>query len=372
MKVFVSSVIGGFESLRRAAAEAAQALDFEVIRAEEFSASSSSPQVACLSGVRAADAVLVILGARYGEVQASGKSATHEEFDEATRTKQVFVFVPQGIEPEPRQREFIAEAKAWGTGHFTNNFTDADDLRKKVTTAIHRWQLASVAGQVDAEEMQTRALGVLPPESRHHSSHGASLAVSIVGAPRQSILRPSEIEAPSLARRLGQQALYGEPSIFDTHQGIDDRIEGHTLTLKQERGYLSLGEDGSFLLVLPLARPERGGLDVMIEEEVTEKLVDALRFLSQVLDSIDSTERLSSVAIAAGILDPAQGEWRTRAEHERSPNSMQMSRMWDDSPVRAVLSPANRSRAALRQQFEVMAQDLTVLLRRFFRNESGR
>jgi hypothetical protein len=139
MRVFISSVIGGFDEFRRAAAEAAEALGHEVIRAEDFAASPASPQVACLDGVRSADVVLVILGTRYGATQRSGKSPTHEEFDEATRNKPVFVFVQSKVEPEEAQARFISEARAWSSGHFTSTFVDANDLRNQVTRALHRW-----------------------------------------------------------------------------------------------------------------------------------------------------------------------------------------------------------------------------------------
>ncbi len=364
MRIFISSVVGGLEDMRTAAADAVEALDHEVVRAETFAASPDSPQVACLAGVRSADVVIVILGARYGEPQASGKSPTHEEFEEATRNKHVFVFVQTRIEPESLQAEFISEARGWGTGHFTSTFADADELRAQVTRALHRWQLASATGQIDAEEMEARALALLPTESRHRSSARTSLAIAIVGAPRQSILRPSEIEDARLGRRLQQQALFGEPSIFDTSEGTEIRVDGHNLTLSQSNARLTLREDGSLLFVLPL--PEPGGLSVMIEEDVAEKLLAALIFASQVLESVDPTQRLSSVAVVVSVLNPSDGEWRTRAEHDRRPNSMQMSRFWDDTPVRAALTPVNRSRAALRQQADVMAQDFTVLLRRFW------
>ncbi len=50
MKVFVSSVIRGFEPFREAAVRAAQTLGHEVIRAEDFGASPDSPQQVCLAG----------------------------------------------------------------------------------------------------------------------------------------------------------------------------------------------------------------------------------------------------------------------------------------------------------------------------------
>src|SRR5258708_3495667 len=311
MRVFISSVVTGFEGFRTVASSAVRSLDHEVLRAEDFAASPSSPQVACLSAVRAADVVIVILGRRYGEVQASGKSATHEEFDEARRTKQVFVFVQTGGTPEPRQAASIDEAQSWAAGHYTGQFHDDESLRAHVIRALHRWELSNVAGQVDPDEMKRRALDGLPSEDRRYHSSAPSLAISIVGAPQQSILRPSELEAVGFQRQLKQQALFGTPPIFDTAQGTEVSIEGHAVTLPQDTGRLTLSEEGSFLLVLPLPPPE--GLSAIIEEDVIQALVTGFQFAAQVLQTIDPTERLSSLAVAVALLNSSHSGWRTLA-----------------------------------------------------------
>ncbi|HKF95411.1 MAG TPA: DUF4062 domain-containing protein [Gammaproteobacteria bacterium] len=132
MRVFISSVIKGFEDFRETAVDAAEALDHTIIQAEDFAASPKSARVTCLEGVRAADVVLILLGARYGETQSSGKSATHEEFDEARRSKSVFVFVQGGITPEPKQAALISEAQSWASGQHTARFNDAEELRRAV------------------------------------------------------------------------------------------------------------------------------------------------------------------------------------------------------------------------------------------------
>jgi len=368
MRVFISSVISGFENFRDAAAEAARSLDHEVLRAEDFSASPRSPRVACLNAVRAADMVLVLLGERYGQEQASGKSATHEEFEEATREKQPFAFIQSGITPEPRQAELIAEAQDWAGGHYTSNFRDAGELRTKVVQALNRWQLENAAGRVNSDEMRERALVGLPEERRGSSSYRPSIAVSVVGHPRQSIIRPSELEDPALHRQIKQQALFGDPNIFNDGEANEIVLEGHALALKQGARSLTINEDGSVRLVLPLP-PVEGMLSPIIEEDVTDTLLRAFRFVAQLLQRIDATERVSSIAVAVSLVEHGNGEWRTRAKHARQPNSTQMSRMFEDSPIRETLSPAHRSRAAFRQQPEVMAEDFTALLRRAFRRQ---
>ncbi len=93
MRVFISSVITGYEHFRDAVAAAVESLGHEVIRAEDFGASPGTPQQACLGGVREADVVVLLVGARYGAIQPSGHSATDEEYREARESKQVLVFV---------------------------------------------------------------------------------------------------------------------------------------------------------------------------------------------------------------------------------------------------------------------------------------
>src|SRR5690349_5931214 len=105
MKIFVSSVIRGFEQYRDAAARAAKTLGHEVKRAEDFAASPATPQQACLAGVRWADAVILLLGSRYGERQPSGIAPTHEEYREARERCPVLIFVERGVTVEPGQQE---------------------------------------------------------------------------------------------------------------------------------------------------------------------------------------------------------------------------------------------------------------------------
>lgn len=149
MKVFISSVVGGFEHFRAAAAEAIETLGHRVLRSEDFPALAGTPQQTCLAAVRDADVIALLLGERYGPVQESGLSATHEEYREARELKPVLVCIEDGITPDPAQEGFIDEVEAWATGHVREGFAtpaDRDDmtgrlfigrLRARLTRALH-------------------------------------------------------------------------------------------------------------------------------------------------------------------------------------------------------------------------------------------
>ena len=366
MKVFISSVFKAMEPYRAAAAAAVRSLGYDPIQAEDFAASSASPRVACLEGVRAADAVILLLGERYGPVQTGDLSATHEEYREAKDRCPVFAFVQKGIALEERQQAFLEEVQAWSVGHLRRDFATEEDLRQGVTKALHQWSIARSAGTVDGEELLQRAIALLPSD-RRHSYGGGVLSVAVAGGPLQPILRPGELEGSELHDVLLKAALFGEIPIFAKSEGNDTALEEHSLIVKQKDRSLLVNEQGSISLRLPVPR-DGSGLGFIIEEDVQDTLLKALRFAAWALSYIDQSERLSHVAIAAALNDAHYLGWRTRREHEASPNGGTMRMPRGDGPIQATLSPPHRARAVLRLEANKLAEDLLVRLRRPFKS----
>jgi hypothetical protein len=361
MRVFISSVVGGFEEQRRAAVDAVTVLGHEPITVEQFAASSSTPQQACLAGVREADLVVLILGERYGEPQPSGLSPTHDEYREARDRKPVLVFVEADVDPEPDQRIFITEVEGWATGHFRSSFSSVSDLRAAVTRGLHEHELAQSSGAVDENEMLERA-HALVPSARGMS--GGELVVVVTGGPHQQVIRPAEIEDPDLARDLQREALFGDHSVLDPSEGTDVAVQGDALVLGQRSASVLLDQVGSIRIVQPLGSSERDrmSLPAIIEEDVTQALAESLRFVGWLLDRIDPVRRLTDVVVVASTTGASYMAWRTRAEHDRSPNAGSMG--GGSADIDVTLSPPRRHRQALVHDADRLAQDLAVLLRR--------
>jgi hypothetical protein len=369
MKVFISSLITGFEPFREAARGAVKTLRHDPVMAEDFGALPTSPQIACLQGLRSAEVVVLILGAQYGQaLGSSDMSPTHEEYLEARGSKPILMFVQEGVEREERQSKFLSEVQAWQVGHFRASFTTPAELRDLVTRAIHDYQLANAAGPIDAVALSDAASALLPNAHRSSDSSSPMLHVGIVSGPIQRVLRPAELEAPALVDSLHQQALFGVPRLFEREKGIETDIEGTALFLQQEGGArVQLDEFGSLLLRLPLKRSEGGSRSrfgamlAVIEEDVVRELGAAIAYATFVLDRIDSTQRLTHVALAASIEANDYLGWRTQAEQEASPNSGTMHMGRDQQrPVAKV----DRSRPALRFEANALAEDIMVSLRR--------
>ncbi len=362
MKVFISSTIRGLEPFREATARAAAALRHEVKRSEDFGASADTPQQACLAGVRWADVVVLLLGARYGDPQASGISATHEEYREAKSRCPVLAFVQRSVEREAAEQGFVDEVRSWAGGVLTGDFASPEELHDAVTGALHELELAQQAGPMDEGEMTVRAQALIPDG---YGFQGATLFLATACGPRQQILRPSELGEPLLERDLHREALLGEHAIFDTTQGVRARVVGEAILLEQAQASLLVDSLGSVRLGQP-ATGRGAGLPVLIEEEVADRLARSLRLMAWILDRIDPVRRLSHVAPTVALLSAAYLGWRTRAEHADSPNTVQMPMNVGDRVV-VGLTPAVRPRPALTYEVSEMVEDVIALLRRTYR-----
>lgn len=364
--VFVSSLMREpFGPLREAACSAITLLGCEPARAEDYAASPSSPRVACLAGVRAADAVVLILGAEYGSCQESGLSATHEEYREAREESlPVLAFVEEGVAPEPRQAAFMREVQDWERGHYTASFRDAPDLQDKVIQGLHRLSLDQAATSPDGADLEERARELIPASTY---TRGPTLVVAIVGGPARQVIRPADLESADLRRYLQDHAHGGAEAVLSHAFGTDASVRGDTIILEQRDSgaRVALGETGSIVVAQPVTRQDswQSGIPSIIEEEITESLGRALRFGAQVLNHVDPQCRVGHIAIVVALLDAGYLPWRTREEQNRSPHAATMGLSGRDR-IEATLSPPTRQRAALSSDTQRLSRDLTVRLRR--------
>ena len=369
MKVFISSLITGLEPIRAAARAAVKGLGYEPIMAEDFGARPTSPQIACLDGVRQSGLVVLILGKDYGWKQPSGISATHEEYREARESRPVLAFVQEGVDRDPDEKAFVQEVQEWAGGLFRGGFTTAEDLQAKIGRAMHEYMMSRAAGPVDERSLLERALSLLPEERRGYTTGVRHLAVSVACGPAQSILRPSQIEARGLAEHLAQSALFGPARILDRGKGSQEAVEDGALVLRQgDETSVTLFPQGDLRLVLPLPRSDdmMGGV---IEDDVAALLGQVLRFTAATLDHVDPTQRLTHVVLATSITEGRMMVWRTRREATQSRGSVSFG--FDrDEPGRVHLTPAIRTRAALRHDEAHLVEDLVTLLRREYRSNS--
>lgn len=365
MKVFVSSLIGGYGQYRDTVVDAAAMLGHTVLRAEDLGATPVSPQQACLGLVRDSDVVVLLIGERYGAVQPSGLSATHEEYREARERKPVLVFVEEPASRDEKQAAFLVEVQEWATGHFRSVFSDPASLKAAVVQRLHEHELAVSHGSFDQAECLGRARSLLPSDSRGFGA-GPKLIVAIAAGPHQQVIRPVEVSDAALAADLQREALFGPNAVLDRTEGTTESVRGTQLMLRQDHGEITLDQAGSLRISTVLrSSGGRRGMEIpaIIQEDVLRFVGSAVRYAGWVFDRVDPIRRLTDVVILVHLAGGEWMPWRTRSEHEASPTSGSMG-MRGDATSTVELTPPGRHRQALTHDADRIAEDLTVLLAR--------
>src|SRR3954454_10966111 len=109
-RIFVSSLARAEMATIRAAARAAvESLDMRPVMFETQPARAEGSRRALLDQVGTCDALLLLVGAEYGEPGERGMSPTEEEFREAReRNVDILALVQNGVDREPTQQEFLS------------------------------------------------------------------------------------------------------------------------------------------------------------------------------------------------------------------------------------------------------------------------
>lgn len=136
-RVFVSSVVEGFEAYRAAAAAGIRAAGGEPILVnEDFPSVPESSRNACLDAVGSSDAFVLVIAERGGWKAPSGRFVIEEEYDEAVRRGvPLYVFL-QDVVRDPETERFEKRVSDYVLGRFRTSFRTPEELREAATKAL--------------------------------------------------------------------------------------------------------------------------------------------------------------------------------------------------------------------------------------------
>jgi hypothetical protein len=365
-RIFISSLArGAMAAIRQAGRRAVEALDMHAVMFETGAASDEDSRRTLLNRVASCDAVVLVLGAEYGEAGDRGMSPTEEEFNEATEHGVPVLALVQDTTREPAQEDFLRRVRGnWEKGRLTADFTNASDVGFAVTKALNAWRRRREGGDA-APAAEARALELARGDERRGSFDGGSklrvVAAPAVGRPlldaaalrAQDLL--DDLAAAARASRLAPQSAGIEANVGR------DRI---TLALSGGRGFenlaLSIGFDGSVVGDGPVGGDELGfGGSVVMADRARDVIRRTMAFAEAVWQRIDGRDEVRDVFVACAVPE---------AEHkvyalEPIGNSMSMPMTMPhilvapDPPLRArradLPNLVDRLEAELHRAFEV-------------------
>lgn len=273
-------------------------------------------------------------------------------------------------DPAPAFTAALEQLKAWGFDVDVPDVGGPAIAAGRAPIAARNAPSRSAPSADSVAASLERALALVP--RKQHGGGEPSLGLIVVPAPRQAVLRPSELEDPALAGWLEREALYGEPPVLERGEGTKTAVSGGHLVARQSRASVALDEEGAVIVVRQLKRDAVGSISFqgIIEEDVLVDLVADLAFVDRVLAHIDQAGRITHVVPVATLLGAGYSAWRTRAEQAASPGSMTLNIRGGDEIVTRLSSPA-QPRSALSEGRSNLAMDVMVLLRRGAREGSS-
>lgn len=159
-RVFISSTIDDLREARAGVDEDLAAVEiFEVIRVETLPATGEPSRRVCLDEVASADALVLILGDRYGFVpelnNPEGLSVTHLEYREGKRLrKPIFAFVRDGATPDARLARLIQELSDFDHGVLRKKWASVEELRREVRRSLLFWIARRARDQSSHKDQQ--------------------------------------------------------------------------------------------------------------------------------------------------------------------------------------------------------------------------
>src|SRR6266498_5591256 len=148
-RVFVSSVMDGFEEHRQAAKRGILSAGGEPVLVEDFPSLSVSSRNACLDGVASCDIYIAVLGSRGGWSAPSGKLVVEEEYEEALhRRMRILAFIHR-CDRDKKGEHLVARVSDYVDGLFRSSYTDVAELESTVAMS-----LKPLIGQLQKPEVE--------------------------------------------------------------------------------------------------------------------------------------------------------------------------------------------------------------------------
>lgn len=381
-RVFISSVMEDYREIRDAASHGIRQAGCQPLQAEDFSAASVSPRNACLDGVRSADALVLLLGARYGFLGPSGLAVTEEEYNEARKShKHVFVFLQDGVAREPQQQAFVDRVQHYVDGHWRKVFNHPADLRELVRSALAAADLAQASRHHARAETRIRsALNRRSPEIQDI----VWLQTAWTTLRDEEVVDPLDLGDKPFHRRVQRIAHECEQPLFDYQE--QKRVSATTSLLRLEQGdfdswgdgrNLAIAEihtDGTLVTALNVTDTESRTHGIVGESDLFDmyfldpdvvrvRLKRAWSFATAWWADLDPYLRHEPLLYAVAVYDIGARKFAPIAGHQG--NSITIPQECPENPLVVFDRPRQISRADLRAPSAEVERVVTLLGRRF-------
>jgi hypothetical protein len=253
-RVFVSSVIDGFEEYRRAArAGIGQAGCEAVLVNEDFPSQAGSSRNTCLDAIDSCDVFLLLIGGRGGWKTPSGRLVVEEEFEHARARKLPVLVFLQDMTRDADAQRLAKSLSDYVDGHFRVTFTCATALAGQIERSLRVITDTRNNEPMDHDPISTHL------RKPQRFSDQTSLRFAIAPERVEEVFDPLELAAPDFAEGIMEIGHRRDIRLFGySYAKEPPRLAGNWLIIEQKFGdnwsegrqgvRLAVGENGVILI----------------------------------------------------------------------------------------------------------------------------
>lgn len=304
-RVFVSSVIEGFQAYREVARQAIKNSGGEPILVnEDFPSLMDSPRNVCLDAVDSADFFISIVGERGGWKTPSGKLVMEEEYERACLKKLPILVFLQDIERDSDAQIFAKRLSDYIDGSFRVAFKSPAELKAKLEKSLTPLLSRSVEKHMKKDEL------IKFLEEPYLIADETSLRFILAPEREEEVIDPIIFDHEDFIRNVYAIGHSKEVNLFDYLRQKEQGIEEESLVIHQfdprgsrkdtiEEVRLELNESGQIVIDSNVThrvirgQHNSGFLDMMVVacEDIETVLNASFRFVAALFDSIDRFKR---------------------------------------------------------------------------------
>jgi hypothetical protein len=236
-RVFVSSVMDGFEEYRLAARQGIITAGGTPVLVEDFPSLPLSPRTACLEGVASSDIYIGIVGHRGGWTAPSGKLVVEEEYEEARRHKLRTLAFIQDSERDEGAARLVRLFSDYIAGMFRQRFSRAEDLRTAVERALAPLMEHYTRSETDHTMIEARLKNI------HKIPYHTTLRVVLEPDRQGELIDPVALESPEVKQQLFEIAHSRHVGLFSFEHAKTTHVRADALVMLQSQERRSEGID---------------------------------------------------------------------------------------------------------------------------------
>jgi Domain of unknown function (DUF4062) len=306
-RVFISSIQRGYSDVRSAVARAVESSGMRPVMAETEPAAATSAKAALLEQVRSSHAMILIVGARYGDPGPNGRSPTEDEFNEAVANGKPVLTLVQNIDRDPKQDEFLGRVRgSWGEGSLTASFDDVRDAELKAMQALARLARAASTSSL-RPQAEEQALALARVQERGSLSvHGSSARVVIVPVMEAQLIDDATLNRGAVADQLIVAAR--DIGLISQRLGVELSSDGRAGIVLQagashseDSVSITVGRQGAIVAEVSVAGDGHFGSTLIDPDRLKQAITTTGAFATRVWQTIDESQRIGEASMTIGI-----------------------------------------------------------------------